>query len=139
MPMGFLPQTGRWALWRPQTCLRATVTLTMLTMGLPCAAQTDLCGELEAVRPGDFLHSHNQTHLKTATRRPSGEPPAVGQSAVKGAMARRLSGELNGATVQWSSAMLIGPVACTSFNAFQIVVDPRAVRIVEVTPQTTPP
>jgi len=114
-------------------------TLTLLTILLPCAAQTEVCIELETTRPGEYVHSYNQTHLKTVTRRPSGEPHVVGQSAVKGAMARRISGELGGATVLWSSAMLVGPIACASFNAYQIVVDPRLVRIVDINAQATFP
>jgi len=139
MCMRFLPQTECRGIWRPISDFVATAALTLLAMALPCAAQSHLCNELEAVRPGDYLHSYTQTHLKTSTRRPSGESSAVGQSAVKGAMARRISGELNGASVQWSSAMLVGPIACASFNAYQIVVDPRLVRIVDVTSQATPP
>lgn len=134
-----LSQAARRVMWRQENFLHLTAALTLLAILFPCAAQTDVCRELETIRPGDYVHSYNQTHLKTVTRRPSGEPHVVGQSAVKGAMARRISGELNGAKVLWSSAILIGPIACTSFNAYQIVVDPLLVRIVDVNSHATSP
>jgi hypothetical protein len=110
----------------------------MLLLTFPCIAHATLCAELESVRPGDYLHGQTETFLSTSTRRPSSEPSSVGQSAVKGAMARRISGELGGATVRWSSATLIGPITCATFNAYLILVDPVNVRIVGLEPRFTP-
>ena len=93
-----------------------------------------LCDQLEAVRLGEYLHGYTEVHLSTSTRRPTEEPAPIGQAAVKGAMARRLAGELSGAPVRWSSAILIGPVSCPSFNAFQILIDPIDIRIVARVP-----
>jgi hypothetical protein len=54
-------------------------------------------------------------------------------------MARRLSGELNGLSVRWSEAILRGPIACPAFNAYQILVDPLRVRIVDGPPRSPTP
>ncbi len=77
------------------------------------------------------MHGQTDTQLSTITIRSQGEQSSVGHAAVKGAMSRRISGDLNGMSVRWSSASLIGPVLCSGFNAYKILVDPRNVRIVD--------
>ena len=88
-----------------------------------------LCAELEKVRPGEFFHGHTEHHLTTSTLRPMQEPASVGRSAVKGAMARRLSQELDSGPVRWSGALINGPVVCGSFHAYQVQVNPLKVRL----------
>lgn len=97
----------------------------------PLAAQPSdrICTELEHMRPGEFLHSQTDMYLTTSTLRHLQEPPSVGRSVVKGAMARRLSDALDSGPVWWSAALLSGPLACSGFNAYQIQVDPSTVRI----------
>ena len=96
-----------------------------------CRAQGSICNETESLKLGEYLHGQTDTQLSTVTLRSQGEQSSVGQAAVKGAMARRISGELNGVSVRWSLASLIGPVPCSGFNAYKILVDPRNVRIVD--------
>ena len=108
-----------------------------LVLGLTCIsvfAQTaaSLCNELGGLAPGEFVHGQSGALLTTATLRPAQEPVAVGRSAVKGAMARRLAGEFDGAAnVRWSAAQQRGPVNCGSFNAYQLLVDPANIRMSE--------
>lgn len=89
----------------------------------------ELCAALESVRPGEFLQGQTEVYLTTSTLRPSQEPVSVGRSLVKGAMARRLSDELDGGPVSWSGALLKGPVPCGAFNAYQVQVNPFTVRM----------
>jgi hypothetical protein len=88
-----------------------------------------LCAEVETIRLGEFVYGQTGPYLTATTLRPAQEPVAVGRSVVKGAMARKLSSELDGASVRWSTALLKGPVACGSYQAFQILVDPTQVRV----------
>lgn len=115
--------------------VRAVSAVTLLGWVLlgpsPLAAQPSdrICTELEDMRPGEFLHSQTDMYLTTSTLRPLQEPPSVGRSVVKGAMAQRLSDALDSGPVWWSAALLSGPLACSGFNAYQIQVDPSTVRI----------
>jgi len=97
---------------------------------IPLKAAVSLCDQLEYLGSGDYLYGQTETHISTATRRPPEEPAAIGRSAVKGAMARRIVGEFSGMPVRWSEAVIIGPVSCPGFNAYQILVDPLRVRLV---------
>jgi hypothetical protein len=106
-------------------------SLLIATFGSTCMAQSSICNEVDSLKLGEYLHGQTDTQLSTVTIRSQGEQSSVGQAAVKGAMARRISGDLNGMSVRWSSASLIGPVLCSGFNAFKILVDPRNVRIVD--------
>jgi hypothetical protein len=103
----------------------------MTTFGSACMAQSSICDEVGSLKLGEYLHGQTDTQLSTLTIRSQGEQSFIGHAAVKGAMARRISGELNGMPVRWSSASLIGPVLCSGFNAFKILVDPRNVRIMD--------
>jgi hypothetical protein len=91
-----------------------------------------LCDELKGLRPGEFIDSESGAFLTIATLRPTRESPAVSRSVLKGAMALRLSGELDGAkNVRWSAAQHLGPVICGSFTAYKLFVDPSYIRISE--------
>lgn len=110
----------------------------LVVLSLPAIAQQAtafgpeaLCAELESTRPGQFVYGESGPYLTASTLRPTHEIPAVGRSVVKGAMARKLSAELDGARVRWSGALLKGPVACGALNAFQILVNPIYVRVTE--------
>lgn len=105
--------------------------LSVITFGLNCEAQSLACNEAESLKVGEYLHSQTDTQLSTITVRNQNEPPNIGQSALKGAMARRISGELSGLPVRWSAATLIGPVVCSGLNVYKILVDPRNIRIVD--------
>ena len=105
-------------------------SLLIATFGSTCMAQSFICNEVSSLKLGEYLHGQTDTELSTITIRSQGEQSSVGYAAVKGAMARRISDELNGMSVRWSSASLIGPVLCSGFNAYKILVDPRKVRIV---------
>lgn len=114
------------------SCAFALVGLNLLVPRQVLAQGTDpLCAELEAARPEEFVYGQIGPYLTASTLRPSKEPVAVGRSVVKGAMARRLSSELDGARVRWSGALLKGPFDCGAVHAFQILVDPAQVRIVD--------
>jgi len=101
------------------------------TFGSSSIAQNAICNEIESLKVGEYLHSQTDTQLSTLTLRNQGEPGSVGQAAVKGAMARRISGELSGMPVRWNSATLIGPILCAGLNAYKILVDPLHIRIVD--------
>jgi len=104
--------------------------LALLGTGSVLAQASDrLCAELDNVRPGEFLHGQTDLHLTTSTLRPLQEPASVGRSIVKGAMARRLSHELESGPVGWSGALLVGPVLCGPFHAYQVLVNPLTVRL----------
>jgi hypothetical protein len=103
----------------------------MATFGSSSTAQNAICNEIESLKVGEYLHSQTDTQLSTLTLRNQGEPGSVGQAAVKGAMARRISGELSGMPVRWNSATLIGPILCAGLNAYKILVDPIHIRIVD--------
>jgi len=106
-------------------------SLLMTTFGSICRAQSSICKEAESLKLGEYLHSQTDTQLSTITIRSHGEQSSVGQAAVKGAMALRISGELSGVSVRWSSALLIGPVSCSGVNIYKILVDPRKIQIVD--------
>jgi hypothetical protein len=99
------------------------------TSGVHAQVMDSICDELKGTRPGEYVHGQAGEFLTTATLRHFYEPINIGRSAVKGAMASRLSSDLEGARVRWSNALLKGPVACGSFNAYQVLVDPMNVRI----------
>ncbi len=106
------------------------VTCAVLPASVWGQGSSALCAELQSVLPGAFVHGEVGAFLSTATLRPANEPAPVGRAAVKGAMARRLTQELDGVgTVHWASAQQRGPVSCGIFNAYQLLVDPATVRL----------
>jgi hypothetical protein len=105
--------------------------LSVTSFGFYCEAQSLTCIEAESIKVGEYVHSQTDTQLSTLTLRNQNEPPNIGQAAIKGAMARRISGELSGLPVRWSAATLIGPVLCSGSNVYKILVDPRNIRIVD--------
>jgi hypothetical protein len=112
--------------------LYAALHFVLYSYSIASQATTLLCDELEGLRPGEFIDSESGAFLTIATLRPSKESPSVSRSILKGAMARRLSGELDGAkNVRWSAALQLGPVICGSFTAYKLSVNPFYVRISE--------
>ncbi|NBT47525.1 MAG: hypothetical protein EBT07_06840 [Actinobacteria bacterium] len=87
-----------------------------------------ICSELRSARTDEFIFGENGRYLTASTLRPLNEAVSVGRSLVKGALARKLTSDFDGVKVQWSSALIAGPVNCGSLNAFQISVDPLLIR-----------
>lgn len=112
------------------------MSLPVLTYGSICRAQNSICNEAESLKVGEYLHSHTATQLTTLTLRNKSEPVNIGQAAVKGAMARRISGELSGLPVRWNGAILVGPVLCSGLNVYKILVDPQTISIMDTESRT---
>lgn len=99
-------------------------------------ASDAMCALFEDKANGDYMFLETAATLQAASRRNLDEPSKVGFSAVKGALARRLSGELNGHTVRWSGAVQRGPFICSGYKVVAVTVDPLNVRLVpEGSPQ----
>lgn len=87
-----------------------------------------VCSELGSARTGEFIFGENGRFVTASTLRPVNEAVSVGRSLVKGALARKLTSDFDGVKVQWSAALIVGPVNCGSLNAYQISVDPLLIR-----------
>lgn len=99
-------------------------------------ASDPLCALFEDKANGDYMFLETAATLQAASRRSLDEPTKVGFSAVKGALARRLSADLNGQVVRWSGAVQKGPYACAGYKVVAVAVDPLNVHLV---PEGAPP
>ena len=95
------------------------------------------CTLFEAKKNGDYLYLEADNSVQAASRRSPEELASVGVSAIKGALARRLSAEATTGTnastgnqsVRWSGAEVRGPMACNGFKVLIVKVDTRTVKV----------
>lgn len=95
------------------------------------------CTLFEAKKNGDYLYLEADNSVQAASRRSPEELASVGVSAIKGALARRLSAEATTGTnastgnqsVRWSGAEVRGPLACNGFKVLIVKVDTRTVKV----------
>lgn len=87
------------------------------------------CTLFEAKKNGDYLYLEADNSLQGASRRSLEELTSVGVSAIKGALARRLSAEASQQSVRWSGAEVRGPLACNGFKVLIVKVDTRTVKL----------
>lgn len=87
------------------------------------------CTLFEAKKNGDYLYLEADNSLQGASRRSPEEQTSVGVSAIKGALARRLSAEASQQSVRWSGAEVRGPLGCNGFKVLIVKVDTRTVKV----------
>lgn len=95
------------------------------------------CTLFEAKKNGDYLYLEADNSLQAASRRSLEEQNSASVSAIKGALARRLSSEASTGTstgngnqsVRWSGAEVRGPLACNGFKVLIVKVDTRTVKV----------
>ena len=95
------------------------------------------CNLFDAKKNGDYLYLEADNSVQAASRRSPEELASVGVSAIKGALARRLSAEATTGTnastgnqsVRWSGAEVRGPMACNGFKVLIVKVDTRTVKV----------
>ncbi len=86
------------------------------------------CTLFENRNNGDYLYQETNGFTQAASRRRLDEPNSLSASAVKGALARRLSSDAGGQSVRWSGAQVRGPLACSGFKVLVVMVDLRTVQ-----------
>jgi hypothetical protein len=116
------------------TCLqRLALGLALLWGGVAPGAWAQsseaFCTLFEAKKNGDYLYLEADNSLQGASRRSLEEQTSVGVSAIKGALARRLSAEASQQSVRWSGAEVRGPLACNGFKVLIVKVDTRTVKV----------
>jgi hypothetical protein len=108
--------------------------MVLVWMSQSASAQSTeiFCAMFDVKNNGDYLFQATENLLNGASRRSMEEPASVGISAVKGALARRLSNDFNGKTIRWSGAKTLAPISCSGYRVIVVTVDLSTVKPVEI-------